>query len=382
MLQYRQVFFVVIVVGIQITNSRELHDLEETDKTESNAESNKNEITKLISESSSDSLEALETKQADGSKHRERKTNKREHRRFRALNSRNDNAKPKPKPKRKTIEAPYPKETQYQTGAPYPKEAPYPNYSNLPKFYSSNVQENNYRKEFVEPSSISNLQSMPLVATDIDIRRAVPFENDHLSRKYASRFRFPPATLPRPEAQELDQHVVSVPIVNFPELNVQNDGNLGSLSKFSPAEMFTPRFDYQTSPHFFQTQSFLPNVADESGLFRNPLGPTQTFEPSSPENQEPPRFVPWTPSGYEYLRELDSLDRLAPGQAPSIGFNVEVSEIAEPAFIVPENVGKVGIVIPPPSAPSRTHGLSINDAQITRNEVRKDNGEFLTRLVK
>lgn len=339
-------------------------------------------MTKLISESSSDSLEALEPKQADGSKHRERKTNKREHRRFRALNSRNDNAKPKPKPKRKTIEAPYPKETQYQKGAPYPKEAPYPNYSNLPKFYSSNVQENNYRKEFVEPSSISNLQSMPLVATDIDIRRAVPFENDHLSRKYASRFRFPPATLPRPEAQELDQHVVSVPIVNFPELFVQNDGNLGFLSKFSPAEMFTPGFDYQTSPHFFQTQSFLPNVADESGLFRNPLGPTQTFEPSSPENREPPRFVPWTPSGYEYLRELDPLDRLAPGQAPSTGFNVEVSEIAEPAFIVPENVGKVGIVIPPPSAPSRTHGLSINDAQITRNEVRKDNGEFLTRLVK
>lgn len=381
MLQYRQVFFVVIVVGIQITNSRKLHGLEETDKTESNAD-NKNEITKLISESSSDSLEALEPKQADGSKHRERKTNKREHRRLRALYSRNDNAKPKPKPKRKTIEAPYPKETQYQKGAPYPKEAPYPNYSNLPKLLSSNVQENKYRKEFVEQSSISNLQSLPLVATDINIRRAVPFENDHLSRKYASRFRFPPAMLPRPKAQELDQHVVSVPFVNFPELFVRNDGNLDTQSKFSPTEMFAPGFDYQTSPHFFQTQTFLPNVADESSLFRNSSGPTQTFEPSSTEDQEPPRFVPWNPSGYEYMRELDPLDRLAPGQSPSTGFNIEVSEIAEPAFIVPENVGKVGIVIPPPSAPSRTHGLSINDAQITRNEVRKDNGEFLSRLVK
>lgn len=371
-----------------MTNSRKLQNSEERDKTENNPD-NTDEISKLLGESS-DSLEASEPKQGEGSKHRESKHYKREQRRFGALYSHIDNSKPKPKPKRKTIEAPYPKETTNQTGAPYPKEAPYSEeapypkeasyrkYANRPKFSSSNGQEINYRNKF-QPSSISNLTSAPLVATDIEIRRAVPFENDYLSRHYASRFRFPPATLPTPKTRKFVQNVISVPIANVPEFNVQNDENVDTLSYLPPTKMFAPGFNYQTSPSFFQSPNFLPNAADDSGLFRNPLSPTQTFVPRSPEDQEPPRFIPWTPSGYEYLRQLDPLDRLAPEQAPSTGFNVEVSEIVEPAFIVPENVGKVGIIIPPPSAPSRTHGLSINDAQITRNEVRKDNGEFLSR---
>lgn len=383
-MQFKRVFIVVIVVGIQIANSRKLHNSEERVKTKSTSNADYKDEVSTLHNKSSESLEAF-----DGSKQPERKPHKREQRTFGVVYSLTD-SKSKPKRKPKTIEAPYPNETPYLKGAPYPKqapypkeapypeEAPYPKDANRPTLSSSNGQKKKSRKDVVQSST-------PLVATNIEIRRAVPFENDHISRHYASKFRFPPATLLSPEARKFGQKVISVPFVNVPESNVQNNENVDIQSHLPPVKMFAPGLkahQYQKSPSNFKTPSFLLNADDESSQFRNPLGPTQTLVPSSTVDQDATRFIPWTPSGYEYLRRLDPLDRSAPEQAPSTGFNMEVSEIVEPAFIVPENVGKVDITIPPPFAPLRTHALSINDAQITRNEVRKDNGEFLSRSVK
>ncbi|KAG8322160.1 hypothetical protein J6590_028227 [Homalodisca vitripennis] len=81
---------------------------------------------------------------------------------------------------------------------------------------------------------------------------------------------------------------------------------------------------------------------------------------------EPPPFAQFSPSPEE-----DIYKNTAP-------FNMEVMEVAEPTFIVPENYERMMVMLPAPAPPKRTHRFYVNDRDVVRSETRSDSGEFIS----
>lgn len=138
-----------------------------------------------------------------------------------------------------------------------------------------------------------------------------------------------------------------------------------------PSKRFSRDGQHEDTPDLYGL-SYL-SAQEAQGLLNDdtePQGLTShsRYQSDSTDSQRPfPRFS--IPLGSLQLDSERSKD-----------YNTETSEIIEPTFIVPRDIPRQ--LLPRPSSPTMTYGVSISDGEFSRKEIRKDNGEFFSRSVK
>lgn len=236
------------------------------------------------------------------------------------------------------------------------------------------------------------LDTLPLTASDIDVRKAVPAEYPRYTGDYylpelstdleggfsptIEEYLYKPLQLLRMARPFINKHLSG--------FEYEPDTASTSSTKAPNHEERHTKINYikysSENPYSFQRSlsSSAPvyNNDDISKFFDSPTTQSPLFAPTDNrylDDSEEPSALP------QFNIPPKSLQIDFPSE---LSYNEEYSEIGNPTFIVPENYKmNLPLLSSASSLPVKTHGLTIDDGQFSRKEIRKDNGEFISRYV-
>lgn len=293
-----------------------------------------------------------------------------------------------------------------------PADTEQSSHDNHSRFTKGNVErsQNNWGIPYTTSKNRGSSQfqrpGVPLMSSTFETRTEVfPLKDGNTIRYHLSEKSFPSSQSPRigtnvkqDEAKTLSYSLpssVGSPMV--PRYNKLVNRKNNEVVNFPSSPPTEATFQDYKHPYFFHLPSRLSSKEiqhdDDPDHFGLSYLSAQEAQGLLSDDAEPQGL---TTSSSSYNRyQSDSTDSQRPFPRFSIplhsllldkegskDYNTETSEIIEPTFILPQGRNIPRQLIPRPTSPIMTYGVSISDGKFSRKEIRKDSGEFFSRSVK